>query len=68
MATFEISARQHVTRYRRMTIEAPSEEAAKRRAAEIAKGFAFAADEEEEGEWENADQGRIIFDRVEKKS
>lgn len=38
-----------------------------RRAAEMAKGFIFSldrADDEEEGEWENADQGRIVFDRV----
>ena len=64
MARYELQMRQHVTRYRRMTIEAPSEEAAKRRAAEIAKGFAYATDEEEAGEWENADKGRVIFDDV----
>lgn len=67
MSLYEILVRQRVVRYRTMTVEALSEEHAKRRAAEMAKGLALSSDrsdDEEEGEWENADQGRIVFDRV----
>lgn len=67
MALYEIQMRQRVVRHQRVTVEALSEEHAKRRAAEMAKGFVFASDlgdEEELGEWETADQGRVVFDRV----
>lgn len=61
MATFEVQLQQHVTRYRTVVVEAASEEAAKRRASLLAKGYALPQDGEDAGEWEGAAGARVTF-------